>query len=50
MYQLRGGGLFNGGGVVSFNGGSLFDTNTASSSGDGGQGGAIFNTHEGVVT
>ncbi|CAM9605939.1 unnamed protein product [Hapterophycus canaliculatus] len=49
-YDLRGGGLYNGGGVVDFNGGSLFDGNGASGSGDGGQGGAIYNGDEGVVT
>ncbi|CAN0128362.1 unnamed protein product [Scytosiphon promiscuus] len=48
--ELQGGALYNGGGVVDFNAGSLFNRNTASSSGDGGLGGGIHNTDEGVVT
>ena len=42
--------MFNNGGVMDFNGGSLFDDNYASGSGDGGNGGAIYNTNEGVIT
>lgn len=49
-HQSRGGGLYNGGGVADFYGGSLFDGNSADSSSDGGSGGAIYNGDEGVVT
>ncbi|CAM9828624.1 unnamed protein product [Pylaiella littoralis] len=49
-FELRGGGVFNGGGVVNFNAGSLFQENGASGSGDGGLGGAIFNDADGVIT
>ncbi|CAM9827986.1 unnamed protein product [Pylaiella littoralis] len=48
--ELRGGGVFNGGGVVGFNAGSLFQENRARGSGDGGLGGAIFNDDDGVIT
>ncbi|CAM9677141.1 unnamed protein product [Ectocarpus fasciculatus] len=48
--ELRGGGLMNDGGVVNINAGSLFELNGASGSGDGGEGGAIYNGNEGVVT
>ncbi|CAM9248042.1 unnamed protein product, partial [Hapterophycus canaliculatus] len=48
-YELRGGGLYNGGGVVDFNDGSLFDGNRASGSGDGGFGGGIYNGDGGTV-
>lgn len=40
----------NDGGVVNINAGSLFELNGASGSGDGGEGGAIYNGNEGVVT
>lgn len=40
----------NSGGVMDFNAGSLFDSNLASGSGDGGQGGAIYNEDGGVIT
>ncbi|CBJ25812.1 asn/thr-rich large protein family protein [Ectocarpus siliculosus] len=49
-YDLLGGGLMNDGGVVNINAGSLFELNGASGSGDGGLGGAIYNTNAGVVT
>ncbi|CBJ29594.1 asn/thr-rich large protein family protein [Ectocarpus siliculosus] len=48
--EPTGGGLTNNGGVVNINAGSLFEHNWASASGDGGFGGAIFNTKGGVVT
>lgn len=40
----------NAGGVMDFNAGSLFEGNYASGSGDGGQGGAIYNGDGGVIT
>lgn len=49
-YQYAGGGIYNEGSVVSFNAGSLFEENMASGSGDGGLGGAIFNSDDGLVT
>jgi len=49
-WQLRGGGLANFGGIVNFNGGSLFNDNVASGSGDGGLGGGLYNTDGGIVT
>ncbi|CAN0215543.1 unnamed protein product [Scytosiphon promiscuus] len=49
-YSLRGGGVYNGGGIVDFDGGSVFESNAASSTGDGGYGGGIYNGDEGVVT
>lgn len=47
---MHGGGVYNIGGVMDFNGGSLFEDNIATGSGDGGEGGAIYNTDGGVVT
>ena len=35
---------------MDFTAGSLFESNSASGSGDGGQGGAIFNGNGGVIT
>lgn len=35
---------------MDFNAGSLFESNGASGSGDGGQGGAIYNEAGGVIT
>lgn len=48
--QFRGGAIDNEGGVMDFNAGSLFEGNAADGSGDGGQGGAIFNGNGGVIT
>lgn len=42
--------MFNGGGVMDFEAGSLFEGNFAAASGDGGAGGAIFNGDGGIVT
>lgn len=47
--QLRGGAIFNEGGIFDFNSGSLFEENMASDD-IGGFGGAIFNRDGGVVT
>ena len=48
--QLRGGAITNNGGVITFNDGSVFDDNFASSTGDGGNGGAIYNYDGGNIT
>lgn len=48
--KSRGAAIFNDGGVMDFNGGSLFDNNFADGSGDGGSGGGIYNTDGGVIT
>lgn len=50
VHQQEGGAIGNYGGDVTFNSGSLFDDNVASSTGDGGRGGAIYNYDGGVVT
>lgn len=50
LCQLRGGAVGNFGGVVTFNAGSLFLSNHASSSGDGGLGGAVYNGDDGDIT
>jgi len=48
--QMRGGAISNDGGAMTFTAGSFFDSNSASGSGDGGMGGAIFNGAGGVIT
>ncbi|CAM9293134.1 unnamed protein product [Ectocarpus fasciculatus] len=48
--NLRGGGLYNDGGVVNFNAGSLFEGNRVTGNGEHSFGGAIYNGNEGVVT
>lgn len=50
LVQMTGGAIANVGGVMDFNAGSLFESNVANGSGDGGQGGAIFNGAGGVIT
>eukprot|EP00903_Cladosiphon_okamuranus_P014210 g13202.t1 len=47
--DYRGGAIYNEG-VMNFNAGSVFDTNNAYGSGDGGDGGAIYNTDGGEIT
>ena len=47
---MQGGAIHNDGGVMDFTAGSLFENNFAGGSGDGGQGGAIFNANGGVIT
>ena len=37
-------------GVVDFNAGSVFEENSADGSGDGGDGGALYNDDGGVIT
>lgn len=49
QFQYRGGAVFNMGGQVSFNAGSMFKSNSASSNGEGGSGGAIYNRN-GLIT
>lgn len=46
---MRGGGISNDGGAMDFTAGSVFVSNSASGSGDGGMGGAIFNGGGGVI-
>lgn len=48
--QLMGGAIMNEGGVMDFTAGSLFESNYAGGSGDGGIGGAIMNAIGGVIT
>ena len=48
--QSRGAAIDNEGGVIDFNAGSQFERNFADGSGDGGDGGAIYNTNGGVIT
>ena len=48
--QQYGGAIGNYGGDVTFKAGSLFDGNIASSTGDGGSGGAVYNYDGGVMT
>eukprot|EP00903_Cladosiphon_okamuranus_P012900 g12044.t1 len=49
-FDFKGGATDNERGVMIFNDGSLFEFNYASGSGDGGDGGAIYNTDGGVIT